>query len=130
MNPSLPAHTLRMYIQKTGKITLPLTDLMFLQSEGNYSWLHWKDGQRLFVARTLKYYVPQLPSEMFVRAHRNCILNVHYIERMEQTAPDQGGLVYMRSGNVLPVSRRRWVAVKRMLKRLLLTDHYPQSGVA
>lgn len=109
MNQSLnqPTNALKMHVRKTGKITMLLADLMFLQATGNYSWLYWKDGQRMLMPRTLKYYVPRLPSDLFVRAHRNCIINIHYIECMQPTYPDKGGLIHMRSGDVLPVSRRR-----------------------
>ena len=97
---------------------LALSDLVFLQASSNYSWLHWKDGQCVLTPRTLKYYEPQLPDSWFVRPHRNCIVNVHYIERMERFYPDNGGLVYLRSGVVLPVARRRWAIIKQVYKRL------------
>ena len=109
---------LKMHVQNVGKITLPLTDLLFLQAEGNYCWLHWKDGQRMLTPRTLKYYEPQLPEEWFVRPHRNCIVNIQYIERIELIHADKGGLLYLRSGDVLSVSRRRWVPIKRIYQNL------------
>ncbi|MBD2757432.1 LytR/AlgR family response regulator transcription factor [Spirosoma validum] len=121
---------LKIYRQREGQMVLPITDLMFLRATGNYSWLHWKNGQRILLPRTLKYYEPQLPSGWFVRAHRNCIVNVRYIERIEFLYPDKGGLVHLHSGDVLPVSRRRWVAIKKIFQRLLLTDRYVQTGRA
>ncbi|AKD58680.1 response regulator receiver protein [Spirosoma radiotolerans] len=113
----MPAGALKMYVRTSGHLDLPVSDLMFLQATGNYSWLYWKDGQRMLMPRTLKYYVPQLPDNWFVRLHRNCIVNLHYIDRMERADPDKGGLVHLRSGAVLPVSRRRWFAVRRMLSK-------------
>ena len=114
-----------MHVRKTGKISLPVADLMFLQATGNYSWLYWKDGQRMLMPRTLKYYEPQLPSGLFVRAHRSCIINIHYIERMQPTYTDKAGLIHLRSGDVLPVSRRRWIAIKKIYQSLPLIDRYP-----
>ncbi|GAB4040415.1 LytR/AlgR family response regulator transcription factor [Spirosoma jeollabukense] len=125
-----PANSLKMHVQNAGKVRLPFADLMFLQASGNYSWLHWKDGQRLLMPRTLKYYVPQLPGEWFVRAHRNCIINVHYINRMVLTHLDKGGMIYLQSGDILPVSRRRWVAIRKVFRSLPLTDRYVQTGRA
>jgi len=95
---------------------------MFLQATGNYSWLHWKDGQRILMPRTLKYYVPQLPDNWFVRLHRNCIVNLHYIDRMERIDPDKGGFVHLRSGTILPVSRRRWFAVRKLFANQILSN--------
>ena len=113
----LPTESLRMYQRETGQLSFPVADLMFLQATGNYSWLHWRDGQRMLMPRTLKYYIPQLPEHCFIRLHRNCIVNMHYVERMERSDADKGGLVYLKSGIVLPVSRRRWFAAKRLLSR-------------
>lgn len=133
MNTSVnqPTSALKMHVRNTGKITLPFADLMFLQATGNYSWLHWKDGQRMLLPRTLKYYEPQLPIELFVRAHRSCIINIHYIERMVPTYPDRGGFIHLRSGDVLPVSRRRWVAIRKIYQSLpSITDRYTLTGKA
>ncbi|MGM9506580.1 LytR/AlgR family response regulator transcription factor [Larkinella sp. GY13] len=109
---------LTMHCRKTGPISLPVADLMFLQATGNYCWLHWKNGQRLLLPRTLKYYEPQLPDALFVRPHHNCIVNIRYIERMERIYPDKGGLIHLRSGVALPISRRRWLAIRELYKQL------------
>ncbi|GAB3902684.1 hypothetical protein GCM10028803_29790 [Larkinella knui] len=109
---------IKMHLPKRGKIVLPVMDLMFLQATGNYSWLHWKDGQRMLLPRTLKYYEPQLPHALFVRPHHSCIVNVRYIERMERLYPDKGGLIHLRSGVSLPVSRRRWLSMIPLYKHL------------
>lgn len=113
-----PQDSLRIHLTNTGKITIPMADLMYLQAASNYCWLHWKDGQRILSPRTLKYYEPQLPDTWFVRPHRNCIVNIQYIERMEHLYPDKGGLLHLRSGEVLPVSRRRWVEIRQIYKHM------------
>ncbi|QDK80538.1 LytTR family transcriptional regulator [Spirosoma sp. KCTC 42546] len=111
-------YELRMHLPNTGKIILPMADLMYLQAASNYCWLHWKDGQRILTPRTLKYYEPMLPEAWFVRPHRNCIVNIHYIDRMEYLYPDKGGLLHLHSGEILPVSRRRWVDIKNTYKHM------------
>lgn len=90
---------------------------MFLQAMSNYSWLHWKNGKKILLSRTLSYYQAQLPKAWFIRLHRNCIVNLRYVERLEIAGANQGGLVYLRSGDVLPVSRRRLSLVKRVVER-------------
>ncbi|GAB3999239.1 hypothetical protein GCM10028807_48910 [Spirosoma daeguense] len=127
---NLPAPVLNVHIRKMGKITLPIADLMYLQATGNYCWLHWKDGQRLLMPRTLKYYEPQLTEDSFVRVHRNCLVNVGYIDRMQPTYADKGGLIHLRSGEILRVSRRRWVSIRRLIHRLSLPADYVQAALA
>ncbi|WP_461130417.1 LytR/AlgR family response regulator transcription factor [Spirosoma aerophilum] len=119
---SPPTAGIKMYVRSSGQLTLPVADLQFLQATGNYTWLHWRDGQRMLMPRTLKYYIPLLPADWFIRLHRNCVVNLDCIERIERIDPDKGGLVYLRSGVVLPVSRRRWFATKRLLARHSLSN--------
>lgn len=113
----IPAGALKVSIRSNKQLDLPIADLMFLQATGNYTWLHWKDGQRILMPRTLKYYVPQLPDNWFVRLHRNCIVNINFIDRMERAEPDKGGFVHLGSGAILPVSRRRWFTIRRMFAK-------------
>ena len=104
---------LKLYLRETGRQLFSVGDLVYLQAVANYSWLNWSDGRRMLMPRTLKYYSPQLPNELFIRLHRNCVVNRHFVERLERT--DTGGLVHLKTGEVLPVSRRRWSLVRRQL---------------
>lgn len=96
---------------------LPLEELMFLQATSNYSWLYWKNGKKTLMARTLTYYQAQLPKACFIRLHRNCLVNLMYVERLEIAEASKSGLVYLHSGAVLPVARRRLCQVKRLVSR-------------
>lgn len=104
---------LNLFVRETGRQSFSVADLVYLQAVANYSWLNWVDGRRMLMPRTLKYYSPKLPTDWFVRLHRNCVVNRRYVERLERT--DTGGLVHLSTGDVLPVSRRRWSAVRRQL---------------
>lgn len=99
------------------RVRLPIDELKFLQATGNYSWLYWTNGEKVLTSRTLNYYQPQLPGACFIRLHRNCIVNLRYVERLERVETNKSGLVYLHSGEVLPVSRRRLGMVKRLLVR-------------
>lgn len=104
---------LNLFVRETGRQSFSVGDLVYLQAVANYSWLNWVDGRRMLMPRTLKYYSPKLPTDWFVRLHRNCVVNRRYVERLERT--ETGGLVHLSTGDVLPVSRRRWSAVRRQL---------------
>lgn len=104
---------LKLYLRETGRQSFAVGDLVYMQAVANYSWLNWVDGRRMLMPRTLKFYTPKLPADWFIRLHRNCIVNRHYVDRLERT--DTGGLVHLTTGDVLPVSRRRWSTVRRQL---------------
>lgn len=113
-------NTLHASGHRTGSLPLPITDLMYLQAYGNYTWLYWKDGRRMLIPRTLKYFLPYIPNDWFTRLHRNCIVNIHYIERMESIGPNKGGNIHLTSGTLLLVSRRRWCAAKKQIAKYKL----------
>lgn len=104
---------LRLYHRDSGRQSYPVDQLVYLQAVANYSWLNWLDGQRMLMPRTLKYYTPKLPSDNFIRLHRSCVVNCRFVVRLERT--EAGGLVHLTTGEVLPVSRRRWTGVRRLL---------------
>ncbi|GAB2555911.1 hypothetical protein GCM10027190_02500 [Spirosoma areae] len=103
---------LRIYDRSEGAQWLPVSDLMYLESELNYTWLHWADGRRVFIPRTLKWFEDKLPPAWFLRLHRHCLVNRRYIERVEMTLT---GRLYLHTGVVLPVSRRRWPRLRRQM---------------
>ncbi|WP_460943652.1 LytR/AlgR family response regulator transcription factor [Spirosoma daeguense] len=104
---------LKLYLRDAGRQSFSVTDLVYLQAVANYSWLNWVDGSRMLMPRTLKYYSPKLPTELFIRLHRNCVVNRRFVERLERT--ETGGTVHLTNGETLPVSRRRWSTVRRQL---------------
>lgn len=106
--------TLRLYQREHGQQLFDVANLIYLQSETNYTWLQWNDGKRMLMPRTLKFYEPKLPSVYFLRLHRNCMVNARYIVGTERTSQG-GGAIVLSTGERLPISRRRWTAVKTML---------------
>lgn len=105
--------TLRLYQRECGQQIFSVGNLVYLQSETNYTWLNWTDGKRMLMPRTLKFYEPKLPARFFLRLHRNCLVNTRYIVGVER---DQtGAYVSLATGDRLPVSRRRWTTIKRMI---------------
>nr|ARK12841.1 response regulator receiver protein [Fibrella sp. ES10-3-2-2] len=111
---------LRLYVRHIGKQYFSVTSLVYLQSEGNYSWLCWADGQRMLMPRTLKWYMGQLPPAHFVRFHRNCIVNRHFVQRLENSK--MGPVAHLTTGETLIIARRRWSAIRRELQLIRESD--------
>ncbi|MBO0930046.1 LytTR family transcriptional regulator DNA-binding domain-containing protein [Fibrella sp. HMF5036] len=108
--------TLQIYLHNMGQQRMPVCDLVLLQSEANYTWLVWTDGQRLLMPRTLKYYEAKLPVNGFVRLHRNCAVNVHHIVEIRRKVKVVE--VQLSNGVCLTVARRRWSSVKQQFSQL------------
>lgn len=104
---------LRLYQRECGQRFYSVANLVYLQSKTNYTWLNWKEGKRMLMPRTLKFYEPQLPTGLFLRLHRNCLVNKQYI--MDAGRDKVGPYVLLTTNERLPVSRRRWTIIKRMV---------------
>ena len=111
----LPTSMIKLYVRQGGQSVYPVAELICLQATSNYSWLHWQTGHPMLMPHTLKYYMAQLPPNWFIRLHRNCIVNRRYITRLQKPTVARSGMVYLHSGQSLPVSRRRWIFIKHLL---------------
>lgn len=96
----------------------PVNGLMSLESSQNYTWLFWKNGERMLLPRTLKYVEGKLPPEQFIRLRRDFTANIDYIVHTE-TNKYGGLMVRLQNGDRVAVARRRIVQVRRQLSLLL-----------
>lgn len=111
---SIPAKTLSQnYGQPFTKITIPslngfefvdFTDILFLQSENNYTILFLKNGKKLTATRNLGEFEEMLEAHHFFRVHKSYIINLSKIVKYIR---GEGGTVVMEDGTEIDVSRRR-----------------------
>lgn len=106
---------LRVYSSAGGVQWLPAAELVYLEGEHNYTWLHRADGGRILVPYTLKRMQARLPLASFIRLHRPFVVNRQFVERVE-SHPTDNHQVYLRTGACLPVSRRRWSQVRKQMR--------------
>lgn len=95
-----------------GLVFLKLEEIIYLQSEGNYTFFFTISGERIMVSKTIKNYEEILPSDTFYRIHQSYILNVKFIKKYLK---EDGGLVLLDSGQKLPLSRRKKEGLLNML---------------
>ena len=94
---------------------MPLAQISAIQSCENYSELHLTSGERLLVRHTLKSWEDTLPTPPFARAHRQALVNLSCLVRVEDDIGD-GALLHL-VGLRAPVraSRREWVELRTVL---------------
>jgi two-component system LytT family response regulator len=96
---------------------LPLPTIAAVMSCENYCELHLASGEKLLVRQTLKAWEDTLPAPPFVRAHRQAIINLNGLTRIEE---DGGDAPLLHLGGLrapLRASRREWVALREFLPR-------------
>lgn len=78
-----------------------LTDLEYLQGDGNYTIFHLSDGQQLLLTKTLKYYERLLGPFGFIRPNKSYVLNPAYVVARTKVA------LLLKSGKCFELSRRK-----------------------
>ena len=91
-------------INTDGKlIFLESEEILYAESDGNYSTLYLQDGQKILLTKKLKEVNQILPSESFFRVHNSFIVNLGKIKEFLKT----DGYVVLKTNHKIPVSRQK-----------------------
>lgn len=88
----------------TGLIFLQVNDIVRCESDGNYTLIFLKDGQKVLVSRTLKEFDDMLTDVDFFRIHYSHLINLDYVKSYTK---GKGGSVLMLDNSRIDVSTRR-----------------------
>jgi two-component system LytT family response regulator len=81
-----------------------LDEIMYCESQYNYTRFFLIDGRKIMVSKTIKHFEEMLDPNKFYRVHRSNIINLKYIDKYVK---GEGGYVVLKQGPRVPVSRRR-----------------------
>ncbi|OUR94744.1 DNA-binding response regulator [Flavobacteriales bacterium 34_180_T64] len=84
-------------------IFLNVDDILFVESDGNYSTVFMADNQKLVMTKKLKEVNAMLPDLYFFRIHNSYIINLNKIKEFIKNE----GYVIMQSNHKIPVARQR-----------------------
>lgn len=94
---------------------VPVDDILYCESDSNYTVVHLKDKKRLVISRTLKEFEDILEGDAFVRVHHSHLINVKHVKKYIR---GEGGEVIMVDGTNVAVSRRKKQELMDSLSRL------------
>ncbi len=80
-----------------------VAELIYCTASGNYTWLHFEDGTKYLLTRTLKTLEERLPAQLFIRIHHHSLVNKMHIMQYTNAGVNT---VRMINGEELEVSRR------------------------
>ena len=95
---------------EAGKIALPTMEglcfekvrhITYLEANGNYTALHFKDKRQVLVCKTLREVEGMLPELGFVRIHRSHTVHLRHLKKYVR---GKGGYVLLQNGTSLTVS--------------------------
>lgn len=91
-------------INTDGKlIFLDIDDILFVESDGNYSTIITAKQQKIVITKKLKEVNAILPEHYFFRIHNSYIVNLNKIKEFIKNE----GYVVMESNHKIPVARQR-----------------------
>jgi len=94
----------KIILKADGKlIFLEVDDILFAESDGNYTTIFLADGQKILLTKKLKEIGELLPQEFFYRIHNSYIINMGQIKEFLQS----DGYVILKSNHKIPVSRQK-----------------------
>ncbi|MVM28692.1 LytTR family transcriptional regulator [Spirosoma sp. HMF4905] len=89
--------------------------IAYFSGANNYCWLYFRNGEKKLLAKPISYLESQLPD--FIRVHKTILINPAYIKSLDEPPHKKmAGKVHLDSGEVFPVSRRRWLQVVESLQ--------------
>ncbi len=91
-------------INADGKLLfLDVDEIIFVESDGNYSTIHTTDKQNIVITKKLKEVDALLPEHYFFRIHNSYIVNLSKIKEFVRSE----GFVIMKTNQRIPVARQR-----------------------
>lgn len=106
----------RVAVTRRGEtVLIDPADIVYAEAEGDYSWIHTVDGDRLLASQSMRELEDILPATTFFRVHRSHLVNLNRVAALEQIAPGRVGVRLSGDGAVLEVARRQTRALKQHL---------------
>lgn len=99
---------------RQGITLVPLDDIFFLRSEQKYVRVYYKGGAVL-LEDSLKELEREFP-DRFLRIHRNCIVSIASIDRIEKVGPQAYCLHLKGVEEALEISRRHLSLVRERMR--------------
>jgi Response regulator of the LytR/AlgR family len=81
-----------------------IADIIRCEADGNYTFFHLKNGERLLISKTLKEYDELLSHLNFLRVHQSHLINLNEVKSFVKT---DGGYILMKDGSNVSISRQR-----------------------
>lgn len=79
-------------------------EILYCQSQNNYTLLFTTDERKLMLSKTLKEFEKLLEKYFFIRIHKSYLINPNYMKKYYR---NDGGYLVMQNGKAIPVSKSK-----------------------
>lgn len=109
-----PSRSLFVRTASGGDLVVPVEEILYIEVYGNELDFHCKRGTLRGIG-TLNAIAALLPEVEFYRSHRNFIVNLQYVQKIDRY--DFG----MQNGDTVPIAKNRFTVVKEAFEQFLRT---------
>lgn len=92
-----------------------LSNILFIKSVKDYTQINLIDNKRFLLRKPMKYWEEKLPENKFIRIHRQTIINLDYVEKVQEASSNRLSISLKHSNEKFDVSQR----YRKKLKSLL-----------
>lgn len=89
-------------------------EIAFCASDSNYTMVHFTDGRKKLISKTLKEFDMMLNRYQFFRPHHSYLVNLRQVKEYIRT---DGGYLVMRNKTTIPVSKSKREDFLRLLEQ-------------
>ena len=86
------------------KTSIIIKDVMMLEGEGNYTYVHLSNGKKILLSKTLKEFCELFEQNDFARIRKSYLVNLNYLKEVDLSGDVS---VTMQTGQRIEISRRR-----------------------
>jgi two-component system LytT family response regulator len=84
---------------------IPYSDILYLQSNSNYTLIHLQDGSVKISTKTLLFHINNSLNDSFIRIHRTFCVNKSHIQNFNKK--ENVDSLFLKGGIQLAFSRRK-----------------------
>ncbi len=100
----------RLFVQTgTRSVFLKINTISHVVSAGDYSEVFTVNGQKFLVEKPLREWEERLPEKHFARIHRACIINLEFVEKVENWF-NRSYQIYLQNSREPLIVNRRYAA--------------------
>lgn len=86
-----------------GKIIITCTDIIYMEADGGYTKVYFKNHDRIIMRRGLNEIEKANTFKYIIRVHKSYIVNFNYVEKLTT----DNTLIVLTNGIQIPIARRR-----------------------
>jgi two-component system LytT family response regulator len=94
------------------KLKVTVNQILAIEGQGNYAIIHLVSGKSYTQSYTLKKYEEKVPTDSFIRVHRNFVVNIKHILSFDRTTSE----IHLHNKMKVKVSRRNKTIVSNIIE--------------